>query len=642
MSLVAVLSAVFISKLYLILNLVFSNSKSLFSTSYIYSQAIELLAVTLATSTVIASGLYINKRLLDPLLRVGGIINKMRSEVKLHKFKVENASDEISQICYSFNELAFGLEQVNWDLETKCSELNEKECKITELMQSLDITYQNLNATSQKLDEMEQKYYSLVANIPEVVCVINKEGSVSFVNNVCHDVIGFDSSELLGKNFEDIIHPSTRTFSISKILKDLNDAQTVLMELHLVAKDGSKVITDAYFSKYLHEDMEVGLQVVLEDITLKRKMEEEIHQNTKELSVLNLVSSSLTTTLDFKQLSKLIVSEVSRTLNFEVCLLGFTDGIYSDIHIEACSGSYLPKVDDNGLMATFSLEEELFNRVIHKNEVVKTSNIPQNWVIGKLNNSKSKIGDLKELLYVPINAKNTRKGILAIGSSTVIKPNKVDLISSFANYVALAFDNAVLYETSKKYFVSTIDALIATVEAKDKYTRGHSQRVSNYAVNIAKYLGLPEDQVEDIKIAGILHDIGKIGISDEILCKPGKLTEEEYSKIKQHPAISNKILFPIGLSERVLKAIAYHHERFDGKGYPFGLAGENITIESQVIAVADAYDAMTSDRSYRSQMQIDQALIELRANAGNQFRHDVVDALINVVGFGNTQERLLA
>ena len=183
---------------------------------------------------------------------------------------------------------------------------------------------------------------------------------------------------------------------------------------------------------------------------------------------------------------------------------------------------------------------------------------------------------------------------------------------------------------SRNSYVQTIDALIAAIEAKDQYTRGHSQRVSNLAVQIARKMGMSRQQAEELRIAGILHDIGKIGISDSILKKKGPLTKEEYDEIKKHPAISNKILYPIGLSDRILKAIAFHHERFDGRGYPFGLTSESLGLEPQIIAVADAFDAMTSSRPYREPLSLASAVQELENNKGTQFHPDIVDIMIQI------------
>ena len=162
----------------------------------------------------------------------------------------------------------------------------------------------------------------------------------------------------------------------------------------------------------------------------------------------------------------------------------------------------------------------------------------------------------------------------------------------------------------------------ATLDARDPYTAGHSLRVAEYSVEIARAAGLPDDQVELLRKSALLHDIGKIGIRDDVLLKEGRLTDEEFDKIKQHPVIGVHILSQVHLPEKlqpILPGVKYHHERYDGKGYPEGLAGESIPVFGRIMAIADAYDAMTSDRPYRKGMPVEKALSILEEGMGTQW-----------------------
>jgi len=162
----------------------------------------------------------------------------------------------------------------------------------------------------------------------------------------------------------------------------------------------------------------------------------------------------------------------------------------------------------------------------------------------------------------------------------------------------------------------------ATLDARDPYTAGHSLRVAEYSVEIARAAGLADDQVELLRKSALLHDIGKIGIRDDVLLKEGRLTGEEFDKIKQHPVIGVHILSQVHLPEKlqpILPGVKYHHERYDGKGYPEGLAGESIPVFGRIMAIADAYDAMTSDRPYRKGMPVAKALAILEEGSGTQW-----------------------
>lgn len=182
----------------------------------------------------------------------------------------------------------------------------------------------------------------------------------------------------------------------------------------------------------------------------------------------------------------------------------------------------------------------------------------------------------------------------------------------------------------KDNYLKTIETLAAAIEAKDEYTEGHSNRVAKYSLEIAKYMGMPKKFCEEIEVAGILHDVGKIGIKDGVLSKPERLTEREYEMIRRHPMIGSKILESVGFSETIMNAIKFHHKRFDLKGYPQEVYIDELPLEAAIIGVADAFDAMTSSRSYRSAISVEDAIDELIKNKGAQFNPYIVDIMVDI------------
>ncbi len=177
-------------------------------------------------------------------------------------------------------------------------------------------------------------------------------------------------------------------------------------------------------------------------------------------------------------------------------------------------------------------------------------------------------------------------------------------------------------------YVRSIDAMIKALEAKDFYTRGHSQRVTLYSVAIGEELGMTRQELEDLHRASVLHDLGKIGVREAVLNKPGKLTEEEFAEIVRHPETAIRILEPIPFFRPLLPAILHHHERFDGKGYPARLAGRTIPPASRIMTIADTFDAMTSTRAYRKALPVADAIAEIRRCSGTQFDPDIVPAFL--------------
>ncbi len=181
-------------------------------------------------------------------------------------------------------------------------------------------------------------------------------------------------------------------------------------------------------------------------------------------------------------------------------------------------------------------------------------------------------------------------------------------------------------EKIRASFINAITALAYALEAKDIYTSGHSQRVTEISVAIARELGIPQDSIDKIQLAGLVHDIGKIGIRESVLNKPAALTGEELEHIKSHCQAGEHILTPIVEDEEILKAVRHHHERYDGVGYPDGLRGEQIPLGARILSVADAFDAMTSERPYRSAMSDVAACAEIERCKGTQFAPEVADA----------------
>ena len=183
----------------------------------------------------------------------------------------------------------------------------------------------------------------------------------------------------------------------------------------------------------------------------------------------------------------------------------------------------------------------------------------------------------------------------------------------------------------EKAYMESIETLRYTVEAKDPYTRGHSDRVSEYSVLIGKYLGLPEEDLKILRIGGLFHDIGKIGVPDSILLKTEKLTDDEYSEIKNHPSIGAHILSNASIFKDIIPIVKHHHEKYDGNGYPSKLKGEDIPLFARIAAIADTFDAMTSKRTYRDSLGLDIVKAEIERCKGTQFDPKLADIFLDIL-----------
>ncbi len=241
---------------------------------------------------------------------------------------------------------------------------------------------------------------------------------------------------------------------------------------------------------------------------------------------------------------------------------------------------------------------------------------------------------LRSILCVPLSVKDRVTGVIYVDSRVKIglfSLRDLDFLTAFANQAAMAIENARLYQAVSSGYLDTIKALAAAIDARDPRTFGHSDRITRYVMRMAEALHLSEEERTALRYAAILHDIGKIGVADAILSKPGELTPEERDVMSSHPVIGTLIIDGIEFLKNVRPLIRHHHERWDGQGYPDGLAGQEIPLGARILNIADAYDAMVSGRPYRQPMREAEAITELRAGRGTQFDPLLVDIFIREV-----------
>ncbi len=195
----------------------------------------------------------------------------------------------------------------------------------------------------------------------------------------------------------------------------------------------------------------------------------------------------------------------------------------------------------------------------------------------------------------------------------------------------LEAENTRLYGEIESLTDTLLTTLSKAIAAKDRSTKLHSIRVTEFSLLIGRHMGLPQDEIELLRRGALLHDVGKIGIQDYILLKPGELTEEEFGAIRRHPEIGARILEEAMPLSAVVPIVLHHHERYDGRGYPYGLKGTEIPLPARIVTVSDAFEAMTSNRTYRKALAFDRAIEELRLHAGTQFDPQIVDVCIDAL-----------
>jgi len=279
-------------------------------------------------------------------------------------------------------------------------------------------------------------------------------------------------------------------------------------------------------------------------------------------------------------------------------------------------------------------------RFVYENDKTVIVNNPDQ--DNRFTNGKSVIEfNIKAAMAGVLKYKGEKTGVIYIDRQTEGNGfSDVDrkFFDSYVNHCSLTFERVKLYSELEDSYLASIKVLANVLDAKDPYTHGHSERVMEYSVAIARALGLDPKDIKNIEFGALLHDIGKVGVDINILNKPGRLTDEEFEVIKSHPEQGFEIIEPIKFLQDKFAAIKYHHERWDGKGYPESLKGEDIPLEARIVAIADTFDAMTSTRSYRKALDKSVAIEEIRKNSGTQFDPRLVDAFMKVVNRENVTQ----
>lgn len=352
----------------------------------------------------------------------------------------------------------------------------------------------------------------------------------------------------------------------------------------------------------------------------------ESKRRVNQFATLVELGTILNSTLEPKEVRKRAMQAATRLMNCEAGSLLLLDEEKNELFFEVALGDKGKAVKEVRL----KIGEGIAGWVAEHGVSLVVPDVTKDHRHSVLVDEKSGF-TTKNILCVPIMVKQKIIGVLqAINKlgNGAFSEEDIELFQLLANQVAIAIENSNLYEEIHAAFLELSEALAQSIEKRDPYTGGHTKRVLAFSLAIAKYMNLNTDEMENLKVAAILHDIGKIGVEDRILRKKEELTEEEYKEMQKHPIVGAEIIGHIKQLKDVMPGMRYHHERADGKGYPDRLKGVNIPLIARIISVADTYDAMTTNRPYHNALDEAKSIAELKRCAGLQFEKDVIDAFI--------------
>ena len=481
--------------------------------------------------------------------------------------------------------------------------------------------------------DSRQKYQSVVDTQKEMICRYLPDTTLTFVNDAYCRAHGKTRQELLGYKFLEFTPPESRD-ELFELLNSLSaDKPSVTKEHRALLPDGSIRWHEWTDQALLNEEgVLIEYQGVGRDITEKVQAEEEMRRQEFRARSLLKIASRLNAILELNTVIRVTCEEICSALNVSISAFQLYDE----------NNKYFAIADSLGLPAGLAetmepLPRELYDQFTEKQgksnvvfDISLLPDLPFRELLQKY--------DIRSLAYAALEREGKPLGVLLAVSTEeekVLTPDAPELLAGIANLAASAIDDAVLFEKLKHANIELLQAYDSTIEGwayaldlRDEETEDHSKRVTELTMLIAQKMGIKDEELVHVKRGALLHDIGKMGVPDSILLKPGPLTDEEWEVMRKHPIYAYEMLSRVDYLRPAIDISYCHHEKWDGSGYPRGLKGEEIPLPARIFAVVDVYDALTSDRPYRKAWSKEKALALIKEDSGKHFDPEVVKVFL--------------
>lgn len=484
------------------------------------------------------------------------------------------------------------------------------------------------------LQENEKNFHDLVSQSPDGVFIIDSSGNILTINKAMCEELGYSKEEMLKMNIWNIIPApflSQYKESLSKILvgKSLEEA----VEYAVKGKNGTTHYIEVLSAPRYSGKNAIGFQGVARDITMRNRRNDQIQRQLEHLAALSVIDQVIGSNFDLKQSLREILNHLTVELGVDaanflilknglqslefIVAHGFRTNFIESSKVrmgesfagQAAQEKIIIKIED-----LHEQQEDLFVKTLIKNE------------------------GFRSYYCVPLINKGKVTGVLEVYNRTELNPDKewLDFLNTLSGQAAIAIEITTLFESLQRSnseitvaYDATIEGWSRALDLRDKETEGHTQRVTEMAVNLARAFDISDEELVHVRWGSLLHDIGKMGVPDEILLKPGPLTEEEWLVMRQHPVYAEEMLSSIRYLRYALDIPRSHHERWDGSGYPRGLKGSLIPLVARIFSVVDVWDALRSNRPYRDAWDKEKVREYIRSSSGTLFDPQVVDMFLS-------------
>ena len=627
------------------IQIVFSNEYFINKSSEVLTISLYCLIAGFLLSFLIS--LTVSNNIEKPINQLTAIANKIADGNSNVEIEIEK-SREILPLSIAFSNMLTKLNEQNKSLDAKSNQQEQKIFELTALKQinhSLSFVH-DLNEIYTKLadnvlnvlngiqtciillvDELHNQFeYKVVKGLDTESLVPNKrvplESLMAYKVYQTGQNLIIDETSQKSNNISNDVNGDTVSI-INKAKVDNLFYIPIIVEGKVIAiLCGKNKISG---EKFTESDLILIDEIVKETTISIRNaiMWQDLHRKVIELNTLHEIAKNIGVVLDINKLLELILDLTGKVFGeVKTSSIMLYDEETQLLNIKLYKGK-----KSSQTIKPIRSGEGIAGKVFQRGEPIIINDMHTTEDNDSIDNGSSSI-------CVPLKVKEKCVGVLSITDKLSGEPfdkSDLDMMVTLASQIAVSLNNAKLYEDLEASYLSAVRALANSIDAKDAYTMGHSERVAKYSVEIGKKMNLSDKDLKNLYIGALLHDIGKIGIPEAIINKTDKLTNEEYQEIKTHPTRGAMIIEPAKFLKEKVPLIKYHHERFDGKGYPDGLKGEEIPLMARIICCADSFDAMTSKRAYRDTMPIDFARKEMIRCSETQFDPKIVNAFLEVI-----------
>ncbi|MGA7733350.1 MAG: HD domain-containing phosphohydrolase [Chloroflexia bacterium] len=515
--------------------------------------------------------------------------------------------------------------------------------------------------------ESEQRFRAVFESAAFAIAIVDKDGLVIEGNKPVQEILGYSGDELKRMTFRDVTHPEDVGLN-AHYFKELFEGKRHMysMEKRYIQKSGDTVWVNLLVSALRDARGVPQLAIaMLQDVTERKRSQEEIKRQIERLNALRTIDNAITSSFDLTQTLEVVLCQVTHQLNVDAASVLVLNQRTGSLEYAAGTGDQGSGIRDQGSVGLWSLVPEfksLAGRAALERKMVQVPDLSKLSVLscqlsvtdGRISpadnsslhahqpttDNRQPATDIPGAYFaLPLMAKGKVMGVLEVYHRTPLNPQAewLHFLETLAGQTAIAVDNALLFQDLQRYnlelslaYDTTLEGWSHALDLRDRETEGHTQRVTEMTVRLARTMGIDETALVQIRRGALLHDIGKMGIPDAILLKPGPLTDAEWAVMRLHPVYAYELLSPIAFLHPALDIPYCHHEKWDGTGYPRRLRGEGIPLAARIFAIIDVYDALRSDRPYRAAWPEEKVLHHIRSLAGTHFDPDVVDAFLKM------------